>query len=120
MKGIEFIGIELQFEESITDDMRLSLDLGAVTLKKGGRSYLLDVTESHLTTDPYTLQCSVEEDREVLTESNYDLTQTDLVVGELDEATLYIGEEYIEEPQTMTLYIKSDDSLTKAINLKID
>lgn len=119
MKNIEFLGVELAFNCKVTDEIRNSLSLGSLTLKKDGRSYLLGVVGSSLSEDEFTICCELEEDREELTESNYDLTEVDLLSRNLDEATLYIGCEYIEEPDSITLLIRSN-GCTMVIDLKQD
>ena len=119
MKNVEILGVEIHFEIKVTNEIRNSIDLGSLTLKKDGRSYILDTVQSWIDSNGYMIECKVMEDRELFSDCKYDLTEVDLMLGDLDEATFFIGDEYIEEPTHMTLLVKSG-GMTKAIELTID
>jgi hypothetical protein len=123
MENTEFLGVEITFEIPVTDEMRLALDLGLVTLQKDGRRYVLDAVKSWIGEDPFVLHVQLEVyDDEGWVMSEYDLTETDLWLGKLDGATFYIGDEdHREDPQHMTLFIKDKTTgTTKAIELLED
>jgi hypothetical protein len=117
IEGVEFLGVTISFEVPVDRDL---YDLGSVQLEKDGRNFVLDVTESTLSDDEDEIECVIEVDTETFPvgeEYNYELMASDFVNGL--KGTLYIGDEYEEEPQYMTLFVKIG-GMTKAIELKID
>jgi hypothetical protein len=73
------------------------IDIGAVTLKKDDREYILDVTDYEIPDDTNpVITCCIEEDLITFSACKYDLTKKDL--SALTEATLYVSAEYDSEP----------------------
>lgn len=100
---------------------REQYDLGLLTLKRSVRSLILDVTQSYTddSNNHTYITCDLEFDEEVIEglDSKSDLKESDLLG--LDEATLFIGDEFEIEPESITLFVKSNGS-TRAIELEID
>jgi len=117
IEGVEFLGVTINFEVPIE---RHLYDLGSLRLVSGNRNFVLDVVKSYTNEDETEIRCEVEIDTETFPineENNYQLTATDLMFGV--NGTLYIGQEWEEEPQSITLFVKIG-GMTKAIDLKID
>ncbi len=73
------------------------IDIGAVTLKKDEREYILDVHGYEIPDDTNpVITCCIEEDVITFDECKYDLTKEDL--SSLTEATLYVTAEAESEP----------------------
>lgn len=118
MKNTTILGVEIHFLYKVD---RFLYDLGAVTLKKDDREYILDVVESwEEEAEKHTvLGCKVVEDRDTFSTCNYDLTDADLL-DKLDVAEIFVGgEEITEEPEYATLFIKQG-GCTKAIDLTFE
>ena len=98
-------------------------DLGDVTLECEGRSYMLDIVESNsqFINGQTVIECKVAVDTETFDETHtkYDLLPEDFFNKDF-KASIYIGGEYEEEPETQTLFVKFDGGLTKAVNLTLE
>jgi hypothetical protein len=117
IKGVEFLSVLIKFEVPIDRNL---YDLGSLNLKCENRNFVLDVVKSFTNENNTEIECVVEVDLDtfpISEENNYQLTANDLMFNA--EGTLYIGTEYEEEPQVMTLFVKIGGT-TKAIDLKID
>jgi len=109
----EILGIDLKFE--IEPDSS-SFDFGTLTLQKDGRERKFDTSFNDY--NHYAIAVNVfEGDDGVFDDCKQDLTEADLY--DLDVAELFIGEEYDEEPESITLFVRSG-SCTRAIDLKKD
>jgi hypothetical protein len=102
---------KLKFELAIVidGDVEANLyDLGAVTLQCEKRSYILDATSSYINKEngKTIFDTKVELDKETFDEScsRYDLTTADLFNPKL-KATLFVGNDYEVEPESMTLLV---------------
>jgi hypothetical protein len=102
---------KLKFELAIVidGDVEANLyDLGAITLQCEDRSYILDATSSYINKEngKTIFDTKVELDKETFDEScsRYDLTTADLFNPKL-KATLFIGNDYEVEPESMTLLV---------------
>ena len=118
MENVEFLGVALRVDGHI--DL-CQYGMGSVELKCEGRSYILDIVSSvstHIDEGFTIIECTIEVDKETFDETytKYDLTISDLHSSDL-KATIFIGDEYEEEPYTMTLFLKINGTLTKAIDL---
>jgi len=98
---------------------RKEYDLGVMTLKRSTRTLMLDVVQSYTNDENKhtTIECDLEYDSDLFEGKYQDLKESDLLG--LDEATLFIGHEWEVEPESITLFVKSDGS-TRAIELEID
>lgn len=100
---------------------RHDYDLGAVTLRRGDKSLILDVCQSYTDEENHHtyITCDLEYDEDLISEmdTNSDLKLVD--VYSLDEATLYIGGDFEVEPESVTLFVKSNGS-TRAIDLQME
>lgn len=118
IKGIKFLQVVLSFDTPIDRNL---YDLGSVHLDCEGRTFILDVCQSYTNENRTEIMCELEVDTDTFPvgeESEYDLTAVDLVVNKTT-GTLYIGDEYEETPDSVTLFIKSG-GLTKAIELTLE
>jgi hypothetical protein len=126
MKDVRFNSVVMQFYCEIPHGC---LNLGLVTLKNEGRSYVLDTVESQWYNEGNGTKVIIrlERDDELVPECKFDLTKFDLVSSTL-EATLWHEEaievsdgEYVEpESQSFSVtFLKQDGSqgMTKAIDL---
>lgn len=96
------------------------IDLGALRITHtSGRSWILDVTRSWSEDDPRLRMCLATKDLETFPkgdECNYDLTEDDIVSGDI-RATLFVGGE-VENDVTDIIYDLSDgDGNDIAVNL---
>lgn len=99
---------------------REEYDLGSIILKRSTRKLLLDVVQSYTddSDNHTTITCDVEFDEELgASRESMNLKESDLLG--LDVATIYIGDSWEVEPDSMTLFVTSDGS-TRAIDLEID
>jgi len=114
MKNVNFIQAMINVDGYV--DL-LQYGMGTVTLELEGRSYILDIVSSvseHVG-GVTIIGCSLAIDKDECDSSKYDLTEVDLFDSNL-KATIFIGDEYEDEPEHMTLFVKIGD-MTKAIDL---
>jgi hypothetical protein len=119
IKGVEFLSVHLNFKVPI--DVNL-YDLGGIYLSRGERKFNLDTILSFTSFDYISMVCKLEVDLDWCPKDElcqYDLTIEDLMSDDLN-ASMYIGEEWEEEPQSITLFVRLNKTTTKAIELKID
>jgi hypothetical protein len=120
IEGVGFIDILVTFEAPVD---RSLYDFGAVTLAKDGRNFILDPIISFTNDDATEITIIVGVDADTFPKDetyNYQLTNSDLF-DKLDVATLFIGDEnWEEEPSAITLFVKFEGGLTKAIDLEIE
>ena len=115
-KGEVVVSVQVVFYCIVNRDQ---YDLGSVALERSSRGLHLDVVQSYKCDDNNhtTIDCDLEFDEEVFDDCPKDLKDSDLL--DLRVATLYIGSEWEVEPDSITLFVKSDGS-TRAIDLEID
>lgn len=117
MKNVVFLGIEMKF---FGDHLNSEMDFGSLTLTNEGRTYLLDVCQSYRNLEGgFThIRMDLEEDRETLTDSKYDLTQLDLHSNSID-ANLFMETEELPEDGTLFVQFTNEDgtTCTKCIDL---
>lgn len=124
IKNVIFLGIEIVFDCSVDKTL---YDFGAVRLQCEDRTFILDVVSSTINDDESNIYLKLGVDTDtfpIAKESSlYDLTRGDLMSRKIS-GTLYIGENFHEEPDFITLFVKfinTDGSgCTKAINLDIE
>lgn len=121
MENVNFLGVEIQIDGEVNLGL---LNLGAITLKKENREYILDIVSSisHFEDGLTTISCKVEVDKEIFDECKYDLTTVDLFC--LDVAEIFIttedNKENIEyQTENQTLFVKINN-MTKAIDLTLE
>jgi hypothetical protein len=99
---------------------RDALDFGALTITHtSGRSYLLDVTKSWLSTSGNGIELLASEDFETFPKSDedpYDLTAADIASGDL-KATLFVGGEDATELDSITYRLLDAECGVLADNL---
>ena len=110
------LSVELDFYCSVDRD---TFDFGLVTLKKDGRSLILDVVRSTSSENGDTIYCEMEFDEELIEDmdSKSDLRVSDL--NNLDEAIIFIGDEFEQEPDSITLFFRKN-GCTSAIDMNED
>lgn len=132
IEGVEFLNVGIKFYSQVPNGC---LNLGHVRLENEGRSFVLDTVSSEYfsttqkpeegmlgTEVEVQLEAGIDGDEE-LENSNFDLTLADLHSDTL-KATLY-WEEAVEvtdgefdEPESVTLFVRFNSSMTKAIDLE--
>jgi hypothetical protein len=93
-------------------------DLGAVTISREGREYILDDVQSYSTFEDgiTSIETDLERDDELFSDCPYDITAEDLISDDL-KVEFYISTE--NEIESMTLFIRIGGAygMTKAINV---
>ena len=99
---------------------REKYDLGTLRLKQGNKDLILDVTQSYSNDDNHhtTIQCKLEFDDTLDDSFENNMLLIDLY-QKMDSATLFIGDEYEIEPESITLFIVNNGNTT-AVDLTID
>lgn len=118
MKEIDVLEAVILFHCEIDRNL---YDIGAITLEKEGRSFILDVVQSYTTVlnNATVISCSLEEDRELFSKCNFELTTSD-ILGTLDVATIFIGGEKVSiMPDQATLFVKYG-TMIKAVDLSFE
>jgi len=123
MKSVIFLGVTIIIDGKVDVNQ---YDLGAVTLECQGRSYIVDVVESssEFANGQTVIECKVAVDTETFDETHtkYDLLPEDFFNKDL-KASIYIGGEYEEEPESQTLFVKFESpvgGMTKAVDLTLE
>jgi len=93
MKNVKIIQLSIIFDRLL----QFTPDLGAITLSRDGREYILDVCQSYTKGEPdcgeaTEIHCDLEVDRELFEDCKFDLTQEDLLSKDLI-AKFYIASE---------------------------
>jgi hypothetical protein len=93
-------------------------DLGAVTISRDGREYILDVCQSYSTFEDglTSIETDLERDDMIFDDCPYDITAVDLMSNDL-KVEFYISIE--NEIESMTLFVRFGgvNGMTKAINV---
>lgn len=116
--GVEILGVTLKFSVPVN---RHLYDLGSVSLKSGERNFVLDICQSRTNEECTEIDCDLEIDTDTFPvdeENNYQLTAEDLMFG--TTGSLYIGDDWGEEPESITLFVKFEGGMTKAIDISIE
>jgi len=114
----QFISVDVQLDNLLDHDNEFT-DFGSVNLCCEGREYSMDVVQSYWYDEKGAtrIELKLAEDREVLDDCNYQLTDVDFHDTNL-VADIYIGGEFVAEVEHATLFIKQGE-MTKAINLSL-
>ncbi len=117
--GVQILGVTIELYGEREDHHEI--DLGAVTIKREGREYILDVVQSYTEVkDGFsTIETDLERDDETFDECPYDITAEDLMSDDL-VAEFYIVSDL--EVENLTLFVRfgGEDGMTKAINVVED
>lgn len=124
IEGIEFINVEIQFDEVVEHG---AVDLGSIQLQLGKRGFMLDVISSEWYdeegTEPTTIigklcvgidGCTLEE-----LPCNFDLTASDLQDKNLIAEIFISGEEDFDDPISIELNYMENGEM-KSITLKLE
>lgn len=116
--GVEILGVTIVLYGERTDNDEI--DLGALTLKREGREYILDVVQSYTNVEDgfTTIETDLEKDEDTFDECPYDLTAEDLMSSDL-VAEFFIGGDFTPTIEHMTLFVRfgGENGMTKAINV---
>lgn len=129
MENVEILGVEVSFYCEVN---RSNYDFGSLNLECEGREFVLDVVQTYYEDDSEggsTIECEVEVDFDTFPKTEvkgeeynssnlYNLEAEDFFNKNL-KATLFIGDEYEEEPESITLFVKVNNT-TIAINVEKD
>lgn len=117
MEHVEILGITVVIDG---DHMKTEMDLGAVTLSREGREYILDPIQSYRNFEhgETKIEIDLEEeiDHETFPDCKFDLEEVDLMATDL-KAEFYFSCE--TEWEYATLFVKINE-MTKAIDLKLE
>lgn len=111
--GVNYLNVTLAFEgstENEVQEMVHTIGFGTLRLVKGAKVLELDVVNP--VAEGFTIVLQVEEYDGAM-EGEVD------VMGELDEATLFIENRFEVDPDYITLFVNKEEC-TKAIELEID
>ena len=113
----EFLSVEVQLDNFL--DHNEFADFGSVNLCCEGREYSMDVCQSYWYDEKGAtrIELKLVEDRDVLDDCNYQLTDVDFHNPNL-VADIYIGGEFDANVEYATLFIKQGE-MTKAIDLSL-
>lgn len=121
IEGVEILGLTIVLYGEVTDDEEV--DLGAVTISRDNREYIVDVVQSNRVFEDgfTTIEAQLKEDVETFDECPYDITAEDLMSNDL-EVTFYIGGDFSATIEHMTLYVRfgGENGMTKAIDVSQD
>jgi len=118
---VEVLGVDIVFDGKIDYGV---VNWGSITLQNDGREFILDPYQSNILFEDgqTTISSDLHKDEETFPDCKWDLTKTDLH-GKLDVAVMYV-DEFDEEPESITLFVKfiSKDGtgMTKAIDLDLE
>lgn len=119
--GVEILGVTVVLYGERTDDDEI--DLGAVTISREGREYILDVCQSYTNIDGgfTTIETDLERDDETFEDCPYDITAEDLMSDNL-KVEFYIGGDFPHTVEHITLFVRfgGENGMTKAINVSED
>jgi hypothetical protein len=118
--NVEILGLTIVLYGE-TDNSPSVVDLGAVTIKREEREYILDVVQSYSTPkDGFTtIETDLERDDEIFDECPYDITAEDLMSNDL-VVEFYIASEFPIENMTLFVRFGGENGMTKAINVVED
>lgn len=114
---VEFLGLDICFDAPIDELKYQQVNIGAITLSREGREFMIDVVSSKLSEDCKTIHCEVKtdyEDADTFPDCKFDLTKYDIIYGV--EGRIWIEDENYE---SITLFVKVGQT-TKAIDLIIE
>lgn len=114
----EILGVTIELYGERTDEDEF--DLGALTLKRQGREYILDVVQSYTNIDGgfTTIETDLQKDEDTFDKCPYDLTDEDLMASDL-VAELFVGGNFAPTIEHITLFVRfgGENGMTKAINV---
>ncbi len=121
MKDVKFLGVTIIVNGKVEPGL---INLGAITLKRAGREYILDIVRTMLYFEDgkTRLECKIEEDSEIFDECKYDLTVFDLdklTVAEVFVATEDNKENVLYEIEHQTLELEINGVETE-ISLSVE
>lgn len=121
IEGVEILGLTVVLYGEVTDDEEV--DLGAVTISRDGREYILDVVQStRVFEDGFTtIETDLKEDVETFDECPYDITDEDLMEDDVN-VSFFIGGDFSATIEHMTLFVRfgGENGMTKAIDVSQD
>lgn len=121
--GIQIIGVSIVIDGEVNHSL---INLGAVTLNCEGRESVLDTVSANFSFEDgqTTIDCKVQEDKELFESCKYDLKDEDFFSDKITGTFFFDTESNDEginyQPESMTLFVRAKDGLTKAINLTLE
>jgi len=117
--GVEILGVTIVLYGEIEKDE--CVDLGALTIKRDGREYILDVCQSYTTFKGgfTTIETDLVKDEETFSECPYDITAMDLMSDDLD-IQFFIDGTFSPSIEYITLFVRFGgiNGMTKAIEVQ--
>lgn len=115
--GVEILGVTVVLYGEIEENE--TVDLGALTIKRDGREFILDVVQSYRKFEGgfTTIETDLEKDEDTFEDCPYDITSTDLMSDDLD-IKFFIGGDFSANIEHITLFVKFPKGMVKAINIQ--
>ena len=109
IEDVSIIGVNVLIQGHRNSDE--GYDFGALYLKLEDREYILDTVQTYwVERDEDTLiECALERDDDVFEDCKYDLDGIDVIDPNL-EATFYVGGDFTNKIENITLYVVYNDS----------
>jgi len=116
INGVEILGVTIVLYGEI--EPTETVDLGALTIKRGNREYILDVVQSYRNFEGgfTTIKTDLEKDEETFAECPYDITASDLMSNDLN-IDFFIDGDFSANIEHITLFVKFPNGMTKAIDV---
>ena len=117
--GVEILGVTVVLYGEIEENE--TVDLGALTIKRDGREYILDVVQSYKEFKGgfTTIETDLEKDEDTFGDCPYDITSTDLMSDDLD-IEFFIDGDFSANIEHITLFVRfgGENGMTKAIDVQ--
>jgi hypothetical protein len=117
--GVEILGVTVVLYGEIEENEHV--DLGALTIKRGNREYILDVVQSYRKFEGgfTTIETDLEKDEDTFDECPYDITSEDLMSDDLD-IEFFIDGDFSANIEYITLFVRfgGENGMTKAIDIQ--
>jgi len=115
--GVEILGVTVVLYGEIEENEHV--DLGALTIKRGNREYILDVVQSYRKFEGgfTTIETDLEKDEDTFGECPYNITASDLMSNDLN-IDFFIDGDFSANIEHITLFVKFPKGMVKAIDVQ--
>lgn len=117
--GVEILGVTIKLYGEL-DRTTEHIDLGAVTIKRGDREYILDIVQSYTNVEGgfTTIETDLERDDDTFPDCPYNITASDLMSNDVS-VDVFIDGDFSQTIEHMTLFVRFNGGkgMTKAIDV---
>jgi hypothetical protein len=117
--GVEILGVTVILYGEIEENEHV--DLGALTIKRDDREYILDVVQSYTKFEGgfTTIETDLEKDEDTFEDCPYDITSVDLMSNDL-QLEFFIDGDFSANIEHITLFVRfgGENGMTKAIDVQ--